>query len=56
MCDIPNSSYSAKGITEKIFTPFWSPSDGNRKPMKTFGVYFGSLKTFLLSVNLKTFA
>ena len=38
-------------------TPCWSPSEklrhGGRKPMETFGVYFGSLKTFILSVKLE---
>ena len=39
-------------------TPCWSPSEGlqhgDRKPVETSGVYFGSLKTFILSVRLKS--
>ena len=47
MCDIPNSSYLAKGITENysvsgMETPFWSPSEGlqhgGREPVETSGV------------------
>ena len=63
MYDIPLSSYSAKGITENIEfymeTPCWGPlapegpQYGGRKPVVTSGVYFGSPKTFLLSVKLK---
>ena len=38
-------------------TPCWSPSEGlqhgGRKPVETSVVYFGSLKTFLLSVKLE---
>ena len=38
-------------------TPCWSPSEGlqhgDRKPVETSGVYFGSLKTFILSVKLE---
>ena len=38
-------------------TPFWSPSEGlqhgDRKPVETSEVYFGSLKTFILSVKLE---
>ena len=38
-------------------TPCRSPSKGlqhgSRKPVETSGVYFGSLKTFILSVNLE---
>ena len=61
MCDISNSSYK-KGITENYIvfsmeTPCWSPSEelqrGGRKPAETSGVYFGSLKTFILSVTLE---
>ena len=37
--------------------PFWSPSvgleHGDRKPVETSGVYFGSLETFILSVKLE---
>ena len=33
-------------------TPCWSPSEGlqhgDRKPVETSGVYFGSLKTFII--------
>ena len=61
MCDIPNSSYSAKGFTENysvsMETPCWSPSEGlqhgGRKPVETSGVYIGSLTTFILSVKLE---
>ena len=62
MCDFPNSSYWTKGITENyiVFSmeaPCWSPSEGlehgGRKPVETSGVYFGSLKTFILSVKLE---
>ena len=63
MCDVPNSSYSAKDINAlkitafSMETPCWSPSEGpqhgSRKPVETSGVYFGSLKTFLLSVKLE---
>ena len=55
MCDIPNSSYSAKGITME--KPCWSPSEelqhGGRKPVETSGVWSASLKTFILSVKLE---
>ena len=38
-------------------TPCWSPSEGlqhgDRKPVETSGVYFGSLETFILSVKLE---
>ena len=38
-------------------TPCWSPSDGlqhgDRKPVETSGAYFGSPKTFFLSVKLE---
>ena len=38
-------------------TPCWSCSEGlqhgGRKPVETSGVYFGSLKTFILSVKLE---
>ena len=38
-------------------TPCWSPSEGlqhgDRKLVETSGVYFGSLKTFILSVKLE---
>ena len=38
-------------------TPCWSLSEGlqhgDRKPVETSGVYFGSLKTFILSVKLE---
>ena len=39
-------------------TARWSPSEGliqhgDQKPVETSGVYFGSLKTFILSVKLK---
>ena len=61
MCDIPNSSYSAKVslkfIGFSMETPCWSPSEGlqhgDRKPVETSGVHFGSLKTFILSVKLE---
>ena len=60
MCDIPNSSYSAKGFTENysfIETPCWSSCEGlqhgGQKPVETSGVYFGSLKTFIPSVKVE---
>ena len=59
MYDIPNSSYSAKGITENYIVfgmrdAMLEPlQHGGRKPVETSGVYFGSLKTFLLSVKLE---
>ena len=38
-------------------TPCWSLSEGlqhdGQKPVETSGVYFGSLKTFILSVKLE---
>ena len=38
-------------------TPCWGPSEGlqhgDRKPVETSGVYFDSLKTFILSVKLE---
>ena len=38
-------------------TARWRPSEGlqhgDQKPVETSGVYFGSLKTFILSVKLK---
>ena len=38
-------------------TPCWSSSEGlqhgDRKSVETSGVYFGSLKTFILSVKLE---
>ena len=39
-------------------TPCWSPSSeglqhGDRKPVETSGVCFGSLKTFILSAELE---
>ena len=38
-------------------TPCWSPSEGlqhgDRKPVETSGVYFGPLKTFILTVKLE---
>ena len=57
MHDIPNSSYSAnhwKLECVSMETPCWSPSDealqhGDCKSEETSWVYFGSLKTFLLS-------
>ena len=46
--------------TIRVFSmekPCWSPRDGlqngGRKPVETCGVYFGSLKTFILSVKLE---
>ena len=65
MCDFPNSSYSAKGFSENYRvkygdamlepvggTPTWVQR-GDKKPVETSGVYFGSLKTFSLSVKLE---
>ena len=38
-------------------TPCWSPSEGlqhgDRKPVETSGVYFGTLKTFIPAVKLE---
>ena len=46
-----------KIIVFSMKTPCWSPSEGlqhgGRKPVQTSGVYFGSLKTFNLSVKLE---
>ena len=58
MCDVPNSSYSVKGFTGfTMETPCWSPSEGlqhgDRIPVETSGVNFGSLKAFILSVKLE---
>ena len=48
---------SLKIIVFSMETPCWSPSEelqhGGRKPAETSGVYFGSLKTFILSVTLE---
>ena len=48
---------SLKIIVFSMEKPCWSPSEGlqhgGRKPVKTSGVYFGSLKTFILSVKLE---
>ena len=48
---------SLKIIVFSLETPCWSSSEGlqhgRRKPFETSGVYFGFLKTFLLSVELK---
>ena len=62
MCD--TDSELDRVIREKVIivfsmeTPCWSPSDGlqhgGRKPVETFGVYFGYLKTFLLSVKIES--
>ena len=44
-------------IVFSMETPCWSPSEGlqhgGREPVETSGVYFGSLKTFILSVKLE---
>ena len=53
MCDIPNSSYSAKGFTENMETPYVGALLRDWKPVETSGVYFGSLKTFILSVKVE---
>ena len=61
MCNISNSSYSAKGITENysvqygdaMLEPVWGNPTWRPKPAETSGVYFGSLKTFILSVTLE---
>ena len=57
MYDIPNSSYSAKGIIENYSVEYGNAmlevQHGGRKPVETSGVYFGPLKTFLLSVKLE---
>ena len=60
MCDIPNSSkrqkVSLKIIGFSMEMPCWNPSEGlqhgDRKPVETSGVYFGSLNTYILSVKL----
>ena len=48
---------SLKIIGISMETPCWSPSEGLQhgdwKPVETYGVYFGSLKTFILSVKLE---
>ena len=48
---------SLKIIVFSMDTPCWSPSEGLqhgvRKPVETSRVYFGSLKTFILSVKLE---
>ena len=48
---------SLKIIGFSMETPCWSPSEGlqhgDRKPVETSGVYFGSLKTFILSVKFE---
>ena len=47
---------SLKILVFSMETPCWSPCEGlqhgGRKPVKTSGVYFGSLKTFIHSVKL----
>ena len=44
-------------IVFSMEAPCWSPSEklqhGGRKPVETSTVYFGSLKTFILSVKLE---
>ena len=46
---------SLKIIGFSMETPCWSPSEGlqhgDQKSVETSGVYFGSLKTFILSVK-----
>ena len=48
---------SLKIIGFSMETPCWSPSEGlqhgDRKLVETSGVYFGPLKTFILSVKLE---
>ena len=48
---------SLKIIGLSMETPCWSPSEelqlGDRKPVETSGIYFGSLKTFIRSVKLE---
>ena len=48
---------SLKIIVFSMETPCWSPSEGlkhgGRKPVKTFGAYFGCLKKFILPVKLE---
>ena len=48
---------SLKIIGFNMETPCWSPSmglqHGDRKPVETSGVYFGSLKMFILSIKLE---
>ena len=53
--------YSAKGITENysvqngdaMLEPVEGVQHGCGKPVETSGLYFGSLKTFILSVKLE---
>ena len=48
---------SQKIIVFSMEIPCWSPSEGlqhgGQKPVDTSGVYFGSLKTFILCVKLE---
>ena len=48
---------SLKIIVFSMEIPCWSPSEGlqhgGRKPVDTSAVYFGSQKTFILSVKLE---
>ena len=62
ICAIFRTRVIRQNVSLKIIgfcmeTPFWSPSEGLqhgvRKPVETSGVYFGSLKTFILSVKLE---
>ena len=48
---------SQKIIVFSMETPCWSSSEGlqhgGQKPVETSGVYYASLKTFILSVELE---
>ena len=54
---VTRQKVSLKIIVFSMETPRLSPSEGlqrgGRKPVKTSEVYFGSLKTFILSVKLE---
>ena len=54
---VTRQKVSLKIIVFSMETPCWSPSEGLQhggwKPVETSGVYFGSLKTFILSVKLE---
>ena len=50
MYDIRNSSYLTKDITENYSVYY---EHGGRKQVETSGVYFGSLKMFILSAKLE---
>ena len=56
--NVPNLSYSAKGMFENYSVQIWDAmfqglQHCGRKRVETSGVYFSSLKTFILSVKLE---